>query len=147
MLATHNCGTRRTFVFLMALAASAVASAPFPAAAQDKDVAAAREVYKKHADSVGWVSAVIKMRGGGAIFGGMAPQEQKVGAVGTVIHESGLTVVSLMTIDPTSLMNAMFAGRNFPGQEGKMEFKSEMSGVKILLADGKEVPGKLVLKD
>jgi len=133
---------------LLTLSLALTVVTPLPASAQsDAEVTAAREVYKKHADSVVWVSAVLKMRGGGAFGGMMGAQEQKVEAVGTVIHESGLTVVSLMTIDPTSLMNAMFAGQKLPGQEGKMEFKSEMSGVKIRLADGKEVPGKLVLKD
>jgi hypothetical protein len=145
----HTSGTSaRAFPYLLTLSLALYVVTPLPVSAQsDAEVTAAREVYKKHADSVVWVSAVLKMRGGGAFGGMMGAQEQKVEAVGTVIHESGLTVVSLMTIDPTSLMNAMFAGQKFPGQEGKVEFKSEMSGVKIRLADGKEVPGKLVLKD
>jgi hypothetical protein len=44
-------------------------------------------------------------------------------------------------------MNAMFAERGGSGQEGKIEFKSELSGVRIRLADGSEVPAKLVMTD
>ena len=122
---------------------------PFGARGADTDDAqadAAREVFKKHQDAVVWVSAVMKMRGGGPMAA-MGQQEQKVDAVGTVIHESGLTVVSHSNIDPTSLMNSMFAERGGSGQEGKIEFKSELSGVRIRLADGTEVPAKLVMTD
>ena len=116
--------------------------------ADDAQADSAREVFKKHQDAVVWVSAVIKMRGGGGPLAAMmGQQEQKVEAVGTVIHESGLTVVSHTNIDPTSLINAVYGEVKIPGQDGKIEFKSELSGVKIRLADGTETPARLVMTD
>ena len=126
--------------------AVALAGAPV-ARADDEQVAAAREVFEKHQKAVVWVSAVMKMRAGG---GGLAEmfgrQEQKVEAVGTVIHESGLTVLSYTMLDPSAMMNAAMANVG-GGGENKIEFKTELSGVKIRLADGTEIPGKLVLRD
>jgi hypothetical protein len=129
-----------------AVLVGAFTHAPPARGADDAQADAAREVFKKHQDAVVWVSAVIKMRGGGPMAA-MGQQEQKVDAVGTIIHESGLTVVSHSNIDPTSLMNSMFAERGGSGQEGKIEFKSELSGVRIRLADGSEIPAKLVMTD
>ena len=126
----------------------AFAARPAAARADDAQADAAREVFKKHQDAVVWVSAVIKMRGGGGPLAAMmGQQEQKVEAVGTVIHESGLTVVSHTNIDPTSLINSLYGDVKIPGQEGKIEFKSELSGVKIRLADGSETPAKVVMTD
>ena len=119
-----------------------------PAArADDAPADAARAVFKKHQDAVVWVSAVIKTRGGGPLAAAMGQQEQKVEALGTVIHESGLTVVSHTNIDPTALMNSLYGEIKIPGQEGKIEFKSELSAVRLRLADGTEIPAKLVMTD
>ena len=143
-LGTRTVPTTYTVALVLALA---LAARPL-AAADDAQADAAREVFKKHQDAVVWVTAVIKMRGGGGPLAAMmGQQEQKVEAVGTVIHESGLTVVSHTNIDPTSLINAAYGDIKLPGQEGKIEFKSELSGVKIRLADGAEVPARLVMTD
>lgn len=120
--------------------------APALSHAQEPPIDAARQVFEKHQSSVVWVTAVMKMRAGGALGGMFGRQEQKVDAVGTVIHESGLTVLSYTMLDPTAMLNAAMAGGGGLGDE-KIEFKSELSGVKIRLADGTEVPAKLVLKD
>jgi hypothetical protein len=117
------------------------------ASAEDVTADAAREVFKKHQNAVVWVSAVIKTRGGGALAAIMGQQEQKVEAVGTIIHESGLVVCSHTNIDPTGYMNQMVGDMKIDGVDGKMEFKSELSGMKIRLADGTELPAKLVLTD
>src|SRR2546423_1622380 len=117
----------------------AFACPPAARGADDAQADAAREVFKKHQDAVVWVSAVMKMRGGGPLAAAMGQQEQKVDAVGTIIHESGLTVVSHTNIDPTALMNSVYSEMKIPGQDTKIEFKSELSGVKIRLADGTEI--------
>src|SRR5215213_7146637 len=114
--------------------------------ADDAPVAAAREVFEKHQKSVVWVSAVMKMRAGGALGGMFGRQEQKVEAVGTVIDESGLTVLSYTMLDPSAMFNAAMQNVNVGGGENKVEFKTELSGVKIRLADGTEVPAKLILR-
>jgi hypothetical protein len=127
----------------IAVALAVALSAPIRGA-EDLPVDAAREVFEKNQNAVVWVSAVMKMRAGGALGGMFGRQEQKVEAVGTIIHESGLTVLSYTNLDPSALYNAMTGGG---GGEHKIEFKTELSGVKIRLADGTEVPAKLVLKD
>jgi hypothetical protein len=118
------------------------------ARAEEPAVDTARQVFEKHQNSVVWVTAVIKMRAGGALGGMFGKQEQKVDAVGTVIDESGLTVLSYTMLDPSGMINAAMAGMGGAGLgEEKVEFKSELSGVKIRLADGTEIAAKLVLKD
>lgn len=114
--------------------------------AEDPPVGAAREVFARHQDGVVWVSAVMKMRAGGGLGAMFGRQEQKVEAVGTVVHESGLVVLSYTMLDPSAMLNAAMANVG-GGEEGKVEFKTELSGVKIRLADGTEIPGKLVLRD
>jgi hypothetical protein len=126
---------------LLVLSASAAARAQEPAAD------AAGRVFEKHQGSVVWVSAVMKMRAGGGFGAMFGRQEQKVDALGTVIHESGLTVLSYSMLDPTAMLNAMMAGAGGMAGEEKIEFKSELSGVKIRFADGTEMPAKLILKD
>jgi hypothetical protein len=122
-------------------------SATAPARADEPAVEAARQVFEKHHGSVVWVSAVMKMRAGGGFGAMFGRQEQKVDAVGTVIHESGLTVLSYSVLDPTAMLNAMMASAGGGVGDEKNEFKSELSGVKIRLADGTELPAKLILKD
>jgi hypothetical protein len=118
------------------------------ARADDAPVDAARQVFEKNQNAVVWVTAVMRMRAGGALGGMFGRQEQKVEGVGTVIHESGLTVMSYTQLDPTAMLNAAMAGAGGGGLgDEKIEFKSELSGVKIRLADGTEVPARLVLKD
>jgi hypothetical protein len=115
--------------------------------ADEAQTDAARQVFDKHQGSVVWVSAIMKMRAGGRFAAMFDRQEQKVDAVGTVIHESGLTVLSYSMLDPTAMLNAMMASAGGMVGEEKIEFKSELSGVKIRLADGTELPAKLILKD
>ena len=137
-----------TCVIRLACIAFAVALGAAPAArAEDRTADAARQVFEKHQNAVVWVTAVMKMRAGGALGGMFGRQEQKVEAVGTVIHESGLTVLSYTMLDPTAMLNAAMAGAGGGLGEEKIEFKSDLSGVKIRLGDGTEVPARLVLKD
>ena len=138
-----------TCVTRVACFALAVALAIAPATRADDAPVAAREVFENHQKAVVWVSAVMKMRAGGALGGMFGRQEQKVEAVGTVIHESGLTVLSYTLLDPTAMLNAAMASAGAGGGLGeeKIEFKSDLSGVKIRLGDGTEVAARLVLKD
>ena len=76
-------------------------------------------------------------------FGGQEQQkESKTEAMGTVIDPSGLTVISLTTIDPSALMKAQMRG----GQRD-MKIDSEVKDAKIVLADNTEIPAQVVLRD
>jgi hypothetical protein len=76
----------------------------------------------------------------------MPPQENKVEINGTMIEPSGLTVTSLSKIDPRVVFDAL---RSQMGSGGmNMELKTtELKGVRLQLADGTEVPAKVVWKD
>lgn len=70
----------------------------------------------------------------------MPPQEQKLEALGTIIADDGLTVLSLNKVDPTA--NILSRIRS-PGASVNVNYTEVM----ILMQDGTEVPAKLLLKD
>lgn len=99
-----------------------------------------RALLEAHRDAVVTVSIVIKLNIAG---GGFAQDnETKTELTGTVIDESGLTVVSLSESDPSSLVTRMMGGR----MQG-MNISSEITDAKILMRDGSEVPMIIVLRD
>jgi hypothetical protein len=75
--------------------------------------------------------------------------ESKTETTGTVIDSSGLTVVSLTTTDPGSAMKDTYARAMAARGADMSQFKleSELSDVKIVLADGTEIPAEVVLRD
>jgi hypothetical protein len=113
------------------------------AGAEEPGVKAARKILKEQQDTIVWVSAVVKieMTGGGVQMPG---REQKVEALGTVVDASGLTIVSGSALDPMSMIRRITMSRG--GQQNIMP-RSQTSDVKMRLADGTELPAKLVLKD
>src|SRR5688500_11377104 len=120
----------------------ALVAASGPVQAQG-DRAAGREIVKKWQSAIVNVRVVLKMR---VSVGGreMQSMDESVETVGTVIDPSGLTVLSLGALNPGAMMNKMIGGGS--GQE-RMEFGSEPSDVKLRLADGKELPARIVLRD
>ena len=139
-------GSRRTIRrsalgALAAVMAAGILAAPIDA--QD-DRAAGREIVKKWQSAIVNVRVVLKMR---VSVGGreMQSMDESVETVGTVIDPSGLTVLSLGALNPGAMMNKMMGGSG-SGQE-RMEFGSEPSDVKLRLADGRELPARIVLRD
>ena len=98
-----------------------------------------RKLLREHADCVTWVSVTVRVElsAGGR---SMPPQEQKLEALGTIIAEDGLTVLSLNKVDPTA--NILSRIRS-PGASVNVNYTEVM----ILMQDGTEVPAKLLLKD
>jgi S1-C subfamily serine protease len=74
----------------------------------------------------------------------MQSSDDTVEAVGTVISPSGLTVMSLGQLNPGAMMSKMMGGM---GGDQKMEITSEPSDLKMRLADGREMPARIVLRD
>ena len=97
-----------------------------------------RKLLREHADCVTWVSVTVRVElsAGGR---SMPPQEQKLEALGTIIAEDGLTVLSLNKVDPTA--NILSRIRS-PGASVNVNYTEVM----ILMQDGTEVPAKLLLK-
>ena len=98
-----------------------------------------RKLLSEHADCVTWVSVTVRVElsAGGR---SMPPQEQKLEALGTIIADDGLTVLSLNKVDPTA--NILSRIRS-PGASVNVNYTEVM----LLMQDGTEVPAKLLLKD
>ena len=120
---------------VMALLASGAWAWTFamPAAAAD-DRAAARDIVRKWQAAVVNVRVTLKMR---VSAGGreMQSMDESVETVGTVISPDGLTVLSLGSLNPGSMLNRLM-GSAGAAQE-RMEFGSEPTDVKLRLADGR----------
>lgn len=98
-----------------------------------------RNLLIENANCVTWVSVTVKLEisAGGR---SLPPQEQKLEALGTIIADDGLTVLSLNKVDPTA--NILSRIRS-PGASVNVNY----SEVMLLMQDGTEVPAKLLLKD
>jgi S1-C subfamily serine protease len=116
-----------------------------PVAAQDSR-AAARDIVKKWQEAVVNVRVVLKMR---MSVGGreMQASDDPVDTVGTVIDPSGLTVLSLGSLNPGAMMSKLMSAAGGGTGEPSVEFTTEPTDVKIRLADGRELPAKIVLRD
>jgi len=133
-------GVRISILFAVGLAV-----AGSTAQAQD-DRAAAREVAAKWQNAVVNVRVVLKMR---MSMGGreMQASDDPVDTVGTVIDPSGLTVLSLGALNPGGMMTKLMGSAgNSPG-EPNVDITTEPTDVKIRLADGRELPARIVLRD
>lgn len=97
-----------------------------------------RAVFDNNRLAVVTIQVVLKNK---VSMSGRAAQsrESRQDISGTVIDPSGLTVVSLSTVDPGSLVQALMS------EDIKME--SELADVKILTQDGTEIPAEVVLRD
>ncbi|MEX1128946.1 MAG: trypsin-like peptidase domain-containing protein [Vicinamibacterales bacterium] len=121
----------------------ALLGAGLPAEAQDhRD--AMRGVAKKWQDAIVNVRVSLKVR---MSMGGREVQsmDDTVEAVATVIDPSGLTVMSLSSLDPGAMMSRIM-GAAAQGPE-KMSIVSEPTDVRIRLSNGKELPASIVLRD
>jgi hypothetical protein len=122
----------------------AVAIAAVPTGAAQEDRAAAREIVKRWQAAIVNVRVVLKMR---VSVGGreMQSMDESVETVGTVIDPQGLTVLSLGSLNPGSMMNRLM-GSGGSGQD-RMEIGSEPTDVKLRLSDGRELAARIVLRD
>jgi hypothetical protein len=132
-------------VFRSALPIAALAVCVLtPSLGAQDDRAAARDIVKRWQGAIVNVRVVLKMR---MSAGGreMQSMDESVETVGTVIDPSGLTVLSLGSLNPAAMLNKLM-GSASTGQD-RMEFGSEPTDVKLRLADGRELPARIVLRD
>ena len=112
-----------------------------------------RKLSDSHKDAVVWLSVLSKTSLGAEgdvpaqLKAQLASQdkEDKSEVTGTLIDPSGLIVTALGGIDKS----AMIDGQTVPTQAGpiKLTASSEIKEVKVIMADGSEIPADLVLKD
>lgn len=123
------------------LVASLASSLWSPAiqALPEAEAVAGRKLLQRYADVVVGVEMVVTMKG---MQGDrpIPPREQKREINGTLVNAAGLTVLSLGSIDPRAGMP--------PGLQGQVRFdEPEFKEVKLRLANGTEMPARVVLKD
>jgi hypothetical protein len=129
---------------LLALAAAL----PVAALASDH-LAAARKVFAEKQDSVIWVSGIANLSFTAADSKDAAatpPDEEiKVESLATLVDPSGVAVAVLSQLDPARNVN----GRSVRSPRGpvKVEASATLKDLKLILADGTEVPAEIVLKD
>jgi len=132
---------------IASLAAVAVVMTTPQISAQDAR-AAARDVVKKWQGAVVNVRVVLKTR---MSMGGreMSSADDSVDAVGTVVDPSGLTVMSLGSLNPGAMMNKIVGASmgSGGGNDNRVEISSEPSELKMRLPDGRELTAKIVLRD
>ena len=138
---------RTIFVRIAAVAGlcAGIAALPArPALAQDSRQAA-RDVVKKWQDAIVNVRVVLKTR---MSMGGreMQASDDPVDTVGTVIDSSGLTVLSLGSLNPGAMMSKLMGSAGGSGQPA-VEITTEPTEVKIRLSNGRELPARIVLRD
>src|SRR5579862_6558239 len=137
---------RKHFTWVLAAVATIGLMSVSPVHGDDA-AKAGRDVLAKSGSAVVTVKLAIKQS---VSMGGRdSKSESKTETTGTVIDPSGLTVVSLATTDPSSTMKDTYA-RAIAARGGDMsqfKFESELSDVKIVLADGTEIAADVVLRD
>ena len=97
-----------------------------------------RSLLKEQSDSVTWVSVTVRIEvsAGGRSF---PPSERKLEALGTVLAEDGLTVLSLNEVDPS---DSILSRMRSPG-----DINVNYTEVLILRPDGSEIEDDFLLKD
>ena len=106
--------------------------------------AAARELVSKHGGAVVLVLGTAKLRvnqGGKDV----PTQDQRIQVHGTVLDAAGLGIISLTTLDPSELMSAQLSRGRAAG--AAITVTAETTDLRYRLADGKEVPVRVVLRD
>lgn len=108
----------------------------------DEIAIAGRSIFDKHQDAIVRVTLIIKFR---LFMNGNEKKnsESKTETTGTILTPSGLTLISLNTTEPDKM-----AEENIKRKTGsQMKLESELGDIKIILSDGKEIPGTIVLRD
>jgi hypothetical protein len=118
--------------------------APAAAAAQGADARqAAARILEAQRDSVASVKFVIRNK---ASFNGreMNADEYRTEACCAVLDRAGLLVCSLIGSNPAEVLSFMDLG----SRDGERpDFQSEFADVSVLLPDGSQTPGRVVLRD
>ncbi len=137
----------RKFSLVVAAIALLGLSAPRLHADDQRAVEAGRKILKQSANAVVGLSAIAKLqiKASGA-SSGSAERELKIDCTSVVIDASGLSVTSLTNLNPQNALPRM-RGQGRGGEAVELTFECELRGLKMRLADGGEVPVRLVLKD
>lgn len=115
---------------------------------QDPLIAAAKRIYTEKQEAIVSISAVAKvsLTAEGAKDAPSIPDnERKMETIGTIIDPAGLVVTALSVLDPSKEIS----GREvrYGGGTVRLEASTELKEVKVIMADGTEIPAEVVMKD
>jgi hypothetical protein len=117
--------------------------------ARAEDMTAAKKILSEKQDAVIWVVGVAKMSfsvpDSQSSPANIPDEEVKVDAMATIVQTNGLAVTVLSQLDPARAMN----GRSLRTSKGpvKVDAVSSLKEIKVIMADGTEIPADLVMKD
>lgn len=134
--------TRRLWRAVVGVSALALVVATPAFAQTQEERAAARALVQSRGDAVVMVLATVKLRIN--IAGREQTVDRQVQANATVLDASGLAVMSLMNLQPDE---AMSQSLNRGAQGARVDVTSDIADLTMHLADGRELPAKLVLRD
>ena len=135
----------KNFVFILLITCICLPLASRPAFS-DQEADAGKKILKKWQEVVVTVKIVNRVR---MVVEGreVNKAENKTEAIATVIDPSGLAVLPLSVTDPTRISN-MFSEAQGRGEDSpRSTYESELSDLKMVLPDGKEVPAQVILRD
>lgn len=132
-------GALAMLVVLLAVAGWAVRTAAQTA----DDRAAARNIVKTRGPAVVMVLATVKLHIN--VGGREQSSDQTAQANATVLDNTGLTVLSLSSLQPDDVLTRTLSQRVAAGT--KVDVTSEPSDIRMHVADGRELPARLVLRD
>ena len=116
---------------------------------QAEDQSAAKKIFADKQEAVVWIAGVAKMSfsvpDSQSSPVNLPDEEVKVDALATIVQTNGLAVTVLSQLDPARAMN----GRSLRTAKGplKVDAVSSLKEIKMIMADGTEIPADLVLKD
>ena len=110
-----------------------------------EETEAARTLFQKNKDCVITLLVVQKRKFN---FGPHSQEsESRQEVTGTIISPDGLTVMSLATVDPSTVMRGMMSTDSSLDGGPSMSVDSEISDLKMLLDGDREIPAEIVLRD
>ncbi len=109
-----------------------------PTAMAGEAVSKAIDIQEEYQDAVVWVEGVLKMQI--SMQGQTQNRDQEVEALATVICPEGLAVVPKSALNPSAMLSRMM-------QASGMGMTGILTDVKIVMADGSEIPAEVILED
>ena len=133
-------------IITIALAACLLLPLASGPAFSDQEADAGKKILKKWQEVVVTVKIVNRLR---MVVEGreVNKSENKTEAIATVIDPSGLAVLPLSVTDPTRIANLFSEAQGRGEDSPRSNYESELSDLKMVFADGKEVPAQVILRD
>ncbi|MEO5740869.1 MAG: trypsin-like peptidase domain-containing protein [Vicinamibacterales bacterium] len=134
----------RRFLTATAIAAALVCPAAHAEVLTPEE--AGRAVLDRYSQAIVTLKLAVKTRV--TVGGDDRTQESRTETIGTIVDPSGMTTISLSSIDPSETVGAMASQQaRRSGNKVDISVDSEVTNATIVLADGTEMAARVVLRD